>query len=130
MRVGEVEGGVTERGGARGVRGEHPAAGGAQPGEGVVEGHPDDDGEVEERPGRRPDHLGVVDVDAGVGEDDRVGTGGVGAADDRPRVTEVTDVGEDDDEERAGATAAGVRTAALLEGGGERDLDSDRLSPA
>jgi len=63
-------------------------------------GHAGHDRQVEERPDGRPDHLGVVDVDAGVADQDRVGSGRIRAADDRAGIARVTDVGEDHQEPR------------------------------
>ncbi len=61
-------------------------------------GGADADRQVPQRADRRAHHLAVVDIDAGVADDDRVGAGRVGAADDRAGVAGVAHVGQHADE--------------------------------
>ena len=59
-------------------------------------------GQVEEGSGRRADGLGIVDVNAGCGQDDGVRAGGVGRAEDGSGVAGVADLAQDRDQLRAG----------------------------
>ena len=67
----------------------------------VRDGHTCHDRQVEQRPNGRSNHLGVVDVDAGVAEQDGVGSSRIGAADDGPGIAGVADVGQDHQEPRS-----------------------------
>ena len=57
--------------------------------------HSNHDQQVEQRPSRRPNYLGVVDVDTGVADQDGVGPRRIGAADDGAEVAGVANVGQD-----------------------------------
>ena len=61
-----------------------------------LDGH----GQVEGAADAGAQRLGVVEVDRAAGQDDRVGTGGVGTAHDGAGVAGVTDVGADGDQPR------------------------------
>ena len=88
---------------ARAVGGEDPYAGVLEPGDGLLDGHADGDGQVEEGADGGPYGLGVVQVHGGVGEDDGLGAGGVRAPQHGAGVAGVADVGEYGDELRGRA---------------------------
>ena len=117
---------------ARAVGGQDPHAGVAQPATASLDGHADGDGQVEQRTDRGADRLGVVEVDGGVGEHDRVGAGGVGAAQHGAGVARVAYVGEDGDElgRAARISSKGGQEAAdadeALRGDGLRDVGEHR----
>ena len=81
-----------------------------QPCDGLLDGDADGDRQMEERADGGPYGLGVVEVDGGVGEDDRVGARGVGAAQHRAGVAGVADVREHGDQPGPGARGS-PRTA-------------------
>ena len=84
------------------VRGEQLQSSGPQGGRGEAQRDAGDDRQVEQAARGGPDALGVVDVDAGVGEHDGLRAGGVRRPQHRPGVAGVTDVGEHRDQARAG----------------------------
>ena len=73
-------------------------AGGLHPAPDVFEGGADGDRQVEDRARGGADDLGVVQVDAAAGEDDRVRAGGIRCPDDRAGVAGIAHLFEDGDE--------------------------------
>jgi hypothetical protein len=60
-----------------------------------------DDGQVEERSGGRADSFRIVDVNASLGEDYRICTGGIGRAENGPCVARILDTAHDCQQLRA-----------------------------
>lgn len=87
---------------ARAVGGEDAYARVPQPPHGLLDGYADGHRQMEERAHGRAHGLGVVQVHGGVGEDDRVGARGVGAAQHRTGVPGVPYVRQDGDQLRPG----------------------------
>ena len=105
---------------ARAVRGQQPQPGRADVVQQRRDGDAGHDRQVEQGAGGGPHDLGVVDVDAGVADQDGVGAGGVGAADHGAGVAGVAHVGQHHQQARRG-----------VEDGVERDVQrpADRQQP-
>ncbi len=58
--------------------------------------------QVEEAAGAGPHGFAVVRVDAARGQEDRIGSGGIGDADDGPNIPRVAGLHEDDDQTAPG----------------------------
>ena len=80
------------------VGGEDGESGVVEGGDGVVEGHAGDHGQVEEASGGGAHDLRCGGVHAAAHEDDGVGAGGVGGPDDGAGVAGILGLGEDGDE--------------------------------
>lgn len=100
------------------VGGEDAYPGVPQPLHGLLDGYADGDRQMEERTDRGAHGLGVVQVDGGVGQDDRVGAGGVRAAQYGAGVAGVADVREHGDQ-------LGPRLEDLLERRVQEPADPD-----
>ena len=82
--------------------------------------------QVEQAAGARADALGVVDVDAGVGQDDGLGARGVGGPQHRPGVAGIADPGQDGDQPRPSRQGR-CRRDVDQPADGEQALRGDRL---